>query len=149
MSLITAMADIKGVFMAHGKIAISTKAKLSMVDITPDISSVIRSEALASGVIYLFNPHTTAGLTINEGADPDVCRDIIMGLQHIVPDTLDYRHREGNSPAHLMTLLTGSSLTLQVEKGQLLLGTWQKIFFCEYDGPRHRKLHWKFVADTQ
>lgn len=135
--------------MAHGKIAVSTTAKMMMVDITGEVSSILRSEALFNGVIYLFNPHTTAGLTINEGADPDVCRDILMGLRHLVPDGLDYHHREGNSPAHLMTLLTGSSLTLQVEDGRLLLGTWQKIFFCEYDGPRHRKLHWKIVADSQ
>ena len=135
--------------MTHGKIAVSTTAKMTMVDITAEVISVLRSVGLLSGVLYLFNPHTTAGLTINEGADPDVCRDILMGLRHIVPESLDYRHREGNSPAHLMTLLTGSSLTLQVEDGQLLLGTWQKIFFCEYDGPRNRKLHWKIVANSR
>lgn len=134
--------------MPHGTLAVSTTAKMTMIDITAEVNAILRSETLLSGIVYLFNPHTTAGLTINEGADPDVCRDIIMGLRHIVPDGLDYRHREGNSPAHLMTLLTGSSLTLQVEDGHLLLGTWQKIFFCEYDGPRQRKLRWKIVADT-
>ncbi|MFW2366566.1 MAG: secondary thiamine-phosphate synthase enzyme YjbQ [Desulforhopalus sp.] len=135
--------------MAHGILAVSTSAKMTMIDITDDVEDILRSEALLGGIIYLFNPHTTAGLTINEGADPDVCRDIIMGLRHIVPERLDYRHLEGNSPAHLMTLLTGSSLTLQVEEGRLQLGTWQKIFFCEYDGPRQRKLRWKFIEDTR
>jgi len=100
-----------------------------------------------SGMLYLFNPHTTAGLTINEGADPDVRTDIIKGMSHIVPDTLDYKHMEGNSPSHLMALLTGSSLTLQIENSRLVLGTWQKIFFCEYDGPRSRTVSWKIIAD--
>lgn len=134
--------------MVHGKIAVATSAKRTMVDITAEIRAIIRGQSLSSGLVYLFNPHTTAGLTINEGADPDVCRDILMGLQHIVPEGLQYRHLEGNSPAHLMALLTGSSLTLQVENSELLLGTWQKIFFCEYDGPRQRSLHWKIVADN-
>ncbi len=120
---------------------------MELVSITAEIENIIRNLSVFSGILYLFNPHTTAGLTINEGADPDVCRDIIMGLQHIVPNNLPYKHGEGNSPAHLMTLLTGSALTLHIDKGRLQLGTWQKIFFCEYDGPRTRSVHWKIIPD--
>lgn len=122
---------------------------MEMVNITAGLEKIIHNLSVFSGILYLSNPHTTAGLTINEGADPDVCRDIIMGLQHIVPNTLQYRHSEGNSPAHLMTLLTGSSLTLHIDKGSLQLGTWQKIFFCEYDGPRTRSVHWKITPDPK
>ncbi len=133
--------------MANGSLSISTSAQMEMVGITGELEKIIRRQAIDAGILYLFNPHTTAGLTINEGADPDVCRDIIMALRHIVPDNLHYRHAEGNSPAHLMTLLTGSSLTLHIAGGRLLLGTWQKIYFCEYDGPRTRSLHWKIIAE--
>lgn len=120
---------------------------MELVNITAELEKVIRSESISSGVLFVFNPHTTAGLTINEGADPDVCRDIIRGLQHIVPSNLDYRHAEGNSPSHLMALLTGSSLTIHIVNGSLLLGTWQKVFFCEFDGPRNRSVHWKIISD--
>ena len=133
--------------MALGHLKITTTARRELIDITREVEHSVRDAGVSAGMLHLFNPHTTAGLTINEGADPDVRRDIIKGLSHIVPDNLDYRHAEGNSPAHLMTLLTGSSLTIPVEHGRLLLGTWQKIFFCEYDGPRTRTVHWKIVAD--
>jgi len=106
----------------------------------------VAGAAITEGILYLFNPHTTAGLTINEGADPDVRTDIIKGLRNIVPLKFDYRHLEGNSPSHIMTLLTGSSLHIMIENGAMVLGTWQKIFFCEYDGPRTRSLHWKIIA---
>lgn len=134
--------------MVSGRLQVMTTTKMELVNITAELDDIIRSHSIISGILYLFNPHTTAGLTINEGADPDVCRDIISGLKHIVPD-LHYRHAEGNSPSHLMALLTGSSLTIQIEGGRLLLGTWQKIFFCEYDGPRNRSLNWKIIADSQ
>lgn len=133
--------------MTGGTLKITTSGRMEMVSITAQLEEIIRNRSISSGILYLFNPHTTAGITINEGADPDVCRDIIMGLQHIVPDTLRYRHAEGNSPAHLMTLLTGSSLMLNIDKGILQLGTWQKIYFCEYDGPRPRSVHWKIISD--
>ena len=135
--------------MVSGKLRIDTKAKMELVSITVELDEIIKSQSITSGILYLFNPHTTAGLTINEGADPDVCRDIISGLKHIVPDKLNYRHVEGNSPSHLMALLTGSSLTIPIEKGRLQLGTWQKIFFCEYDGPRSRSVNWKILSDTE
>ena len=131
--------------MVSGKIRITTKSKMELVSITPELGNILENQSISSGTLYLFNPHTTAGLTINEGADPDVCRDIISGLQTIVPQELNYQHVEGNSPAHLMALLTGSSLTIQIENGRLQLGTWQKIFFCEYDGPRNRKVWWKVL----
>lgn len=137
----------QGEDMASGKLKVTTSRKMEMVSITAELEKIIRYESISSGTLYLFNPHTTAGLTINEGADPDVCRDIIMGLQHIVPDNLQYRHAEGNSPAHLMALLTGSSLMLNIDNGILQLGTWQKIYFCEYDGPRARSVHWKIISD--
>jgi secondary thiamine-phosphate synthase enzyme len=120
---------------------VKTSSYMEMKDITDTVQACIDRHGLQSGYCYLFNPHTTAGLTINEGADPDVQRDIIAGLQHIVPLKFNYRHREGNSPSHIMASLTGSSLTIAIEGGRLVLGTWQRIFFCEYDGPRSRKVH--------
>ncbi|BHH81771.1 secondary thiamine-phosphate synthase enzyme YjbQ [Desulforhopalus sp. 52FAK] len=133
--------------MNKGKIQVSTNHYRELIDITHEISATLSSCTSGSGLLFLFNPHTTAGLTINEGADPDVQTDIIEGLNTLVPN-LNYRHAEGNSPAHIMTLLTGSSLTIEVENGQLQLGTWQRIFFCEYDGPRTRSINWKFLPDN-
>jgi len=97
-------------------------------------------------VLYVYNPHTTAGLLINEGADPDVQRDLLGALQEIVPANYPYRHAEGNSPAHLMTAMTGTSVQIFIEQGKLQLGTWQRVFFSEFDGPRSRKLWWKILA---
>jgi secondary thiamine-phosphate synthase enzyme len=90
-------------------------------------------------------PHTTAGITINESADPSVRRDILMVLNQVVPWKADYKHMEGNSPAHVKSSLVGASQTVVVENGKIMLGTWQGIFFCEFDGPRSRKLQLKFV----
>lgn len=133
--------------MTRGTIHVSTRTHRELIDITQEISHNLRNNDHDSGTLFLFNPHTTAGLTINEGADPDVQTDIISGLNELVPH-LNYLHGEGNSPAHIMTLLTGSSLTIDVQGGQLQLGTWQRIFFCEYDGPRTRSIHWKFQPDN-
>ncbi len=132
--------------MNKGNFRVSTDKHMQLIDITSDVTGALQQCKAGSGILHLFNPHTTAGLTINEGADPDVQRDIIAGLSQIVPK-LNYRHAEGNSPSHLMTLLTGSSLNLAVENGRLQLGTWQRIFFCEYDGPRNRSVNWKFLPD--
>ena len=117
-------------------------------DVTSIISRALADHNCINGICYLVNPHTTAGLTINEGADPDVRDDIIAGLQEIVPMNHPFKHREGNSPAHIMASLMGSSLTVFVQQGRLQLGTWQKIFFCEFDGPRTRKLNCNFLAVT-
>ena len=95
----------------------------------------------------LFRSHTTAGVTVNEGADPAVCTDIIRKLDELVPPNDGYRHMEGNSDSHIKTSIIGSSVTVIVENGRLVLGTWQKIFFCEFDGPRSRKVYVKGVND--
>lgn len=120
---------------------------MEFVDITHLISEKVDDSGIISGTCLLFNPHTTAGLTINEGADPAVRDDIIAGLQKIVPMTYPFKHMEGNSPSHIMASLTGCSLTLLIEENQLVLGTWQKIFFCEFDGPRSRTLKWR-ISDS-
>ena len=129
----------------QGTLNISTSSSMKLVDITSQVEEALRLEDFKQGICYLFNPHTTAGLTINEGADPDVQRDIIKGLQNITPHNLDYKHIEGNSPSHIMATLTGSSLTIIVEDYKLVLGTWQKVFFCEFDGPRTRKVIYRFT----
>ncbi len=116
---------------------------MELVDITHQINEKVEDSGIISGTCLLFNPHTTAGLTINEGADPAVQDDIIAGLQKIVPLTYPFKHMEGNSPAHIMASLMGCTLTVLIEENQLALGTWQKIFFCEFDGPRSRTLKWR------
>jgi secondary thiamine-phosphate synthase enzyme len=117
-----------------------------MIDLTGQMQQAVSASGIEEGICFLYNPHTTAGLLINEGADPDVQRDILGGLSRIVPSDYPYLHEEGNSPAHLMTALTGSSVTVFISRGRLQLGTWQRIFFCEFDGPRNRTLWWKIIA---
>lgn len=129
----------------QGRIDIRTGNNMELVDITHEIQSIVTKSTIDFGICHLFNPHTTAGLTINEGADPDVKDDMIKGLKHIVPFNLGYRHMEGNSPSHIMATLTGSSLTVFIENSELVLGTWQKIYFCEYDGPRSRKIIYRIT----
>ena len=119
----------------------STK-KEEFIDITDKINDLLNID---NGTCILYCPHTTAGLTINEGADPSVKVDIINALKRIVPDNIDYEHSEGNSPAHIKASLMGSSLTILVENKKLKLGTWQSVFFCEFDGPRDRKIHVKVI----
>ena len=135
--------------MNAGQLKIATTANLELINITNDIDRIVTSQGVFSGIVHLFNPHTTAGLIINEGADPDVRRDILHGLTHMVPRDLNFHHAEGNSPAHIMAMLAGCSLTIFIDNGKLQLGTWQKIFFCEFDGPRSRSISWKIVADAQ
>jgi len=118
---------------------------MEFVDITSQIEKEVRQSGISDGVCYLYNPHTTAGLTINEGADPAVQDDIVAALRKIVPMDYPYKHMEGNSPAHIMASMMGSSVTVFVENGKLVLGTWQRIFFCEFDGPRTRKVLWKVI----
>lgn len=131
--------------MPTGTITLSTAAHMEFVDITSKIQRALTEAGCREGVCHLYNPHTTAGLTINEGADPAVKHDIIAVLKKMVPTDYPYRHLEGNSPAHIMTTMTGSSVTVFVEAGNLQLGTWQRIFLAEFDGPRTRKIHWKVV----
>ena len=116
--------------MYSGTLSVSTTSHMELVDITGLINEKLRDSGVESGSMLLFNPHTTAGLTINEGADPAVRADIIAGLRKIVPLDHPFKHLEGNSPSHIMASLMGCSLTLLIEKGHLILGTWQRIFFC-------------------
>ena len=126
---------------------VSTSRKNQLIDITGEVSAIVRESGVAEGVCHVFVPHTTAGVTINENADPDVVSDIIMGMDSAVPEGLGYDHAEGNSPGHIKSSMVGVSETMFVSGGALLLGTWQGIYFCEFDGPRTRKVHVKVVSD--
>ena len=116
-----------------------------MIDITDDIQKIVEEEKLQNGAIIVYVPHTTAGITINEGADPSVQRDIIETLKQVIPESGDYHHNEGNSDAHIKASLIGSSVTVIVENSNMVLGTWQHIFFFEGDGPRNRKIYVKIL----
>ncbi len=131
--------------MPAGTFAVSTSKAMQFSDITAQVQKGVTASGIAEGICHVYNPHTTAGLTINEGADPAVQSDILAALRKIVPMNHPYQHLEGNSPAHVMTSLVGSSVTVFIENGQLQLGTWQKIFFCEFDGPRSRKVFWRIA----
>jgi len=126
-------------------INVRSKSRNEFIDITEMVQDVVKEAGITKGICYLYVPHTTAGVTINEGADPSVQRDIINALSRLVPHEMNYFHREGNADAHIKTTLVGSSLNVIVEEGKLLLGTWQSIFFCEFDGPRHRRIAIKFI----
>ncbi len=119
-------------------IELRTRSREEFVDLTAEVGRAVAASGVKSGLCVVAVPHTTAGVTVNENADPDVRADMAMTLRRIVPDALPYAHGEGNSPAHVKAALIGSTVTLIVEGGQLQLGTWQGIFFCEFDGPRHR-----------
>lgn len=129
----------------EGTLSVNTSKTMELVDITEQLKRAFGNSMPSDGICHLFNPHTTAGLTINEGCDPAVKGDIINGLRSMVPLNLPYKHQEGNSPAHIMASLMGSSLTIFIHDSQLQLGTWQKIFFCEFDGPRSRTIHWRIL----
>ena len=131
--------------MSSGKFSLTTSRQMEFVDITAQVAKAVTESGQADGLCCVFNPHTTAGLTINEGADPDVQIDLLAAFRRMVPIEHPYRHQEGNSPAHALATLVGSSVTVIISDGRLLLGTWQKIFFCEFDGPRSRQLFWKVV----
>jgi secondary thiamine-phosphate synthase enzyme len=111
-----------------------------MIDITNDIQEIVSKEKISDGFLIVYVPHTTAGVTINEGADPSVQRDIIASLEKLIPENEDYEHTEGNSDAHIKASLIGSSVTVLIKNKSLVLGTWQHIFFYEVDGPRNRKV---------
>jgi secondary thiamine-phosphate synthase enzyme len=122
---------------------VSTRAHTQMIDITERVQAILHKSGIENGLCVVFVPHTTAGITIQENADPDVQRDLLAALAHAVPDQLPaggYTHGEGNSPAHLKTSLVGSSVTVLIEGGELALGTWQGIYLCEFDGPRTRRV---------
>jgi len=124
---------------------VKSKSKTEFIDITEDIRALIKESGVQQGVCYIYVPHTTAGVTINEGADPAVKRDLIAALNRLVPFEGDYHHIEGNSAAHIKSTLVGSAQIVLIEEGKLQLGTWQSIYFCEFDGPRHRRVLVKLV----
>lgn len=124
-------------------INIRSNSQTEFVDITDQVQDAVKKLKISDGVCYTYVPHTTAAVTINENADPTVRQDIITALDRIVTSELPYRHGEGNSPAHIKGSLIGSSVTVLVEAGRLALGTWQGIFFCEFDGPRNRRVYIK------
>ncbi len=128
-------------------ISIRTAKRCDLIDITCDIEAYIADTGMKSGLVCVFVPHTTAGVTINENADPDVKRDLLYALERAVPNT-GFVHGEGNADAHTKALMTGFSVTVIVENARLVLGTWQSIYFCEFDGPRSRRICIKAVGST-
>lgn len=131
--------------MKNHTFTVQTNQHMHLVDITSRVQEHVTQAGVSEGICYLFNPHTTAGLTINEGADPDVRADIIKGFKEFVPIDYPFKHLEGNSPSHIMASLMGASLTLLITNNQLQLGTWQAIYFCEFDGPRTRSVQCRIV----
>jgi secondary thiamine-phosphate synthase enzyme len=128
-------------------IQISSRSRNELIDITARVEDLVSVSGVSSGVCYLSCLHTTAGITVNEGADPDVRRDISRFLEKLVPIDASFDHSEGNSDAHVKSSLVGVAETLLIENGRLLLGTWQAVYFCEFDGPRTRKVAVKIIAD--
>jgi secondary thiamine-phosphate synthase enzyme len=129
------------------RIEVKTTSTCQFIDITSHIKSIIKSEAVSSGVIFIYVPHTTCGITINENADPDVKEDIKETLERLVPKNMHYRHVEGNSHAHIKASLIGSSVTVFAESSTLVLGTWQGIYLAEFDGPRLRSVLVKIIPN--
>ncbi len=128
-----------------GRINIRTAKRIDLIDITEEIQNIVIKSKVKAGICFLFCPHTTAGLTINENADPQVKQDIINTLNKLVPENAGYSHTEGNADSHIKSSLFGSSLTIFIEDGQLAFGTWQGIYFCEGDGPRSRQVWVKII----
>jgi secondary thiamine-phosphate synthase enzyme len=128
-------------------IRVRTDRRTQLVDVTNEVQAIVAKSRVQEGTCYVYVPHTTAGVTINEHADPDVATDVEGVLNRLVPEKGLYRHAEGNSDSHAKTILTGTSQLIFVENGRLVLGRWQGIFFCEYDGPRERMMQIKVVPD--
>lgn len=124
---------------------VKTSSREELLDITGLVKESLSSCGMKQGACIVYVPHTTAGVTINENADPDVSRDIIMALGKLIPNNMGFYHAEGNSDAHTKATITGSSVTIPVEDGKLVLGTWQGIYFCEFDGPRNRNVYFQFI----
>jgi len=127
-------------FLPMINLEINSRVREEMIDVTSLVRKVVKDSKVASGLVHCFVPHTTAGITINENADPDVKRDLLYKLKKEIPQQDDYHHGEGNSDAHLKASLFGSSVQVMIENNDLVLGTWQAIYFCEFDGPRRRRL---------
>ena len=133
--------------IAEENFSVSSKQRNEMLDITARVSSIVGHSGIVNGDCVIYCPHTTAAITINENADPDVTRDVLAVLNRLIPERGDYRHAEGNSDAHAKASIIGPSVCVPVSDGRLVLGTWQAIYFCEFDGPRRRKLHVRFVGE--
>lgn len=119
----------------------------ALLNITSKVKEALTQSGVKSGIAVIYTPHTTAGITVNENADPDVVDDLLLGLDAAFPDRREFRHMEGNSAAHLKSSAMGCSQTIVIEEGRLLLGVWQGIYFCEFDGPRNRRFFVKLMAD--
>ncbi len=130
------------------KFSVITDSRVCFKDITSDINRLIERTSVESGICHIFVPHTTAAVTVNERADPSVMRDVSMALNKLIPFDDEYRHLEGNSAAHIKSSVIGVSEILPVERGKLVLGTWQAVFFCEFDGPRRRDVLLKVISDA-
>ncbi len=128
-------------------LTIKTDKRKDMIDVTSRIKNIVRKSSIKSGICLLFVPHTTAAVTINENADPSVKRDLIKIFRKLVPEDPSYEHSEGNSDSHAQSSMLGPSLPLIIENSDLVLGTWQGVYFCEFDGPRTRRLIVKIVPD--
>lgn len=128
-------------------LTVRTERRTQLLDVTAEVQKAVSAARISKGICYLYVPHTTAGITINECADPDVARDVESALDRLIPKTEPYRHSEGNSDSHIKSVLVGGSQVVFVEGGRLALGRWQGIFFCEFDGPRERKLLLNVVPD--
>jgi len=126
---------------------VKSKTRTELIDITSKIQDMVMSAGMSQGLCMLYVPHTTAAITINESADPSVKDDILMIINRIVPWEAGYRHLEGNSPAHIKSTIVGSSELVAIDNNRLVLGTWQGIFFCEFDGPRTRKVHVRLIKE--
>ena len=129
------------------EITVKTSRKVEMIDITGEVNRRIKKSSIREGICLIYCPHTTAGLTINENADPNVVRDILNGLDRLIPEDCSYLHAEGNSPAHIKSSIVGCSQTVIISSGKLSLGTWQSVFFCEFDGPRTRSVWVKTIGE--
>jgi secondary thiamine-phosphate synthase enzyme len=129
------------------ELTLKSRQRCEMIDISAAVAKILRDNPMAEGTISLFTPHTTAAITINENADPDVRHDLLSALAKLVPQDPAFKHAEGNSDAHLKSSLIGAGQTLLVEDGKLQIGTWQGIYFCEFDGPRRRRVQIKLCPD--
>ncbi|MBP7459809.1 MAG: secondary thiamine-phosphate synthase enzyme YjbQ [Candidatus Delongbacteria bacterium] len=128
-------------------LSIPTQQRTQWIDITPPVNQIIRDSGIINGNVILFVPHTTAAITINENADPSVVRDIDHHLNRMIPFDNHYTHQEGNSAAHIKSSLIGTQIVVLIQQGHLKLGTWQSIYFCEFDGPRTRQCHLQIAGD--
>ncbi len=128
------------------EVQLRSSKRVELIDISGEVKRIIGDEGVENGVVIIYTPHTTAGITINEDSDPDVVVDIINEINKVIPFSDAYLHLEGNSAAHLKSSIFGTSETIIIEKGELLLGRWQGIYFCEFDGPRTRKVYLKIIS---